>query len=217
MNAPSPDRVLDPLDRLVDHLDRGLRTLFAQPRARRPNPAGPLVEDGLDGADKARVVGLIRVDHAGEIAAQGLYHGQALTARTPALADSMRRAAEEEGDHLAWCRERLDELGGRPSRLDPAWYLGSLAIGAAAGLAGDRWSLGFMAETERQVESHLAGHLERLPPGDRRSRAILEQMKVDEAGHAVHARALGGRALPAVASRAMRAVAGVMTRVAERI
>jgi len=217
MSAKSPDRSLDPLDRLLDQFDRGLRTLFAHPRARRPNPARGQGDDGLAEEDREHVIGLMRVDHAGEIAAQGLYHGQVLTARTPAIAASMQRAAEAEGDHLAWCRERLEALGGRPSRLDPAWYLGSLAIGAAAGLAGDRWSLGFVAETERQVESHLEGHLARLPAADRHSRAILEQMKVDEAEHAVHAQALGGRPLPALASRAMRAVARVMTSVSERV
>ena len=217
VNHPPADRCLDPLDRLLDQVDRGLRTLFAQPRARRPNPARGSAGDELPEADRNRSAALMRVDHAGEVAAQGLYHGQALTARTPAMAASMHRAAEEEGDHLAWCRERLTELGGRPSRLDPVWYLGSLAIGAAAGLAGDRWSLGFMAETERQVEGHLAGHLARLPEHDFRSRAILEQMRVDEAEHAVHARTLGGQPLPALASKAMQRVARVMTWVSERV
>ena len=138
-------------------------------------------------ADRRHVAGLMRVNHAGEIAAQGLYQGQAATARLDEVRQSMEQAAEEENDHLAWCEERLSELGSRPSVLNPVWYAGAFAIGAAAGLLGDRWSLGFVAETERQVVRHLENHLESLPEGDARSRAILEQMKVDEERHGAKA------------------------------
>jgi len=153
----------------------------------------------------------MRVNHAGEVAAQGLYHGQVLTARSAATREAMRRAAAEEGDHLAWCRDRLEELGSRTSLLNPIWYAGSVAIGAAAGLLGDRLSLGFMAETERQVEGHLDGHLERLPADDLRSRAIVEQMKEDEVGHGQSALAAGGAELPAPVPHLMRLVARFMT------
>jgi ubiquinone biosynthesis monooxygenase Coq7 len=153
----------------------------------------------------------MRVNHAGEIAAQGLYHGQALTARTPETRAALRRAAAEEGDHLAWCRDRLDELGSRTSVLNPIWYAGSVAIGAVAGLFGDRASLGFMAETERQVEGHLAEHLERLPTDDARSRAIVEQMQADEIGHGQAAIAAGGARLPDPVPRLMRLTARLMT------
>ena len=153
----------------------------------------------------------MRVNHAGEVAAQALYHGQALVARDPAVREFLLDAAREEGDHLAWCAARLAQLGSRASLLDPLWYAGSVAIGALAGLAGDRASLGFIAETERQVEGHLDRHLERLPESDGASRAIIEQMKADEATHRGHALARGGEELPAPARALMRAVAKVMT------
>ncbi len=153
----------------------------------------------------------MRVNHAGEIAAQGLYQGQALTAKSPHARAALTRAAAEEGDHLAWCRERLDELGARTSLLNPLWYAGSVAIGALAGLAGDRASLGFMAETERQVEGHLAGHLERLPSDDVRSRTIVQQMQADEIGHGRDAIAAGGAELPSPVPALMRMTARIMT------
>ena len=153
----------------------------------------------------------MRVNHAGEIAAQGLYQGQALTARHPETEAALRQAAAEEGDHLAWCRDRLEELGSRPSLLNPLWYAGSVTIGALAGLFGDRASLGFMAETERQVEGHLADHLDRLPADDQRSRAIVEQMQVDEIGHGRAAIAAGASTLPEPVPRLMRFAARVMT------
>jgi 3-demethoxyubiquinol 3-hydroxylase len=153
----------------------------------------------------------MRVNHAGEIAAQGLYHGQALTARSPDTRATLRQAAAEEGDHLAWCRERLDELGSRPSLFNPIWYAGSAAIGALAGIAGDRMSLGFMAETERQVEGHLATHLERLPADDQRSRTIVQQMQADEIGHGRAAIAAGAATLPEPVPRLMRMTARIMT------
>ena len=156
----------------------------------------------------------MRVNHVGEICAQALYQSQALTAANPAVREKMRQASLEERDHLAWCETRLDELGGRPSRLNPLWYAGSFAIGAAAGLAGDKWNLGFVAETETQVAAHLAGHLDRLPAADRRSREIVAQMQADEARHADEAVAAGAAPLPAPVKRLMQFAAGVMTRTA---
>lgn len=153
----------------------------------------------------------MRVNHAGEVAAQGLYHGQALTAGSERIRAAMRHAAEEEGDHLAWCRDRLDELGSHTSLLNPVWYAGSVAFGAMAGLFGDRVSLGFMAETERQVEGHLEEHLGRLPADDLRSRAIIEQMKADEIGHGQLALGAGGEELPAPVPQLMRLTACIMT------
>ena len=159
----------------------------------------------------------MRINHAGEIAAQGLYHGQALVAREPAIRALLERAGREETDHLAWCEERLRELQDRPSRLDPLWYAGSFAIGVVAGLANDRVSLGFVAETERQVEQHLQTHLEQLPAGDLRSRAILEQMRADEKAHGELALRSGGAALPVPVQKIMRATARLMTTTARWI
>lgn len=161
---------------------------------------------------RQRSIRLMRVNHAGEIAAQALYHGQAATAVSQSLRTQLNEAAAEEGDHLAWCRERLTELGGRTSHLDPLWYGASFAIGALAGMAGDRWNLGFLAETERQVVDHLEDHLRALSPEDARSRAILEQMKVDEHEHAVKATSAGGAPLPESVRRFMRFTSKLMTR-----
>jgi len=203
-------RVLSPIDRLLELADSGLAASFAKPAPSRPTPGNPASEPVEQGR-RRHAAGLMRVNHAGEIAAQGLYYGQALTARSPETRQALLRAAAEEGDHLAWCRERLDELGSRPSVLNPLWYGGSVAIGALAGLFGDRASLGFMAETERQVEGHLADHLERLPADDVRSRRIVEQMQADEAGHGRAALAAGGEALPEPVPRLMRLTARIMT------
>ena len=203
-------RVLSPLDRLLELADTGLRSSFAKPQSTRPTPGNPAPAP-VDSGRRRHVAGLMRVNHAGEIAAQGLYQGQALTARTPETRAALRRAADEEGDHLAWCRDRLDELGSRPSLLNPLWYAGSVAIGAVAGLCGDRASLGFMAETEKQVEGHLADHLSRLPADDARSRAIIEQMQADEVGHGRAAIAAGGESLPEPIPRLMRLTARFMT------
>ena len=203
-------RVLSPLDRLLELADAGLRASFARPPSSRPTPGKPdptPVDPGL----RRHAAGLMRVNHAGEIAAQGLYHGQALTARMPETRAALRKAAAEEGDHLAWCRDRLDELGSRPSLLNPLWYAGSVAIGALAGLAGDRMSLGFMAETERQVEGHLADHLERLPADDTRSRTIVQQMQSDEIGHGHAAIAAGAATLPEPVPKLMHLAARFMT------
>ncbi len=199
------------LDPLLITLDNALRTLFAPAHSARPVPGAGLPEAPLSDDERRQVVGLLRVDHAGEICAQALYQGQALTARNPAVQAALRKAAQEETEHLAWTEARLAELGGRTSVLNPVWYAGSFAIGAVAGLLGDRWNLGFLAETERQVEGHLDGHLERLPKQDRKSRAILLQMKIDEARHAYTARYHGAAELPAPVRLAMWATSRVMT------
>jgi ubiquinone biosynthesis monooxygenase Coq7 len=205
---------LSGLDLLIAEADRALRTLAAANTATRVSPASSAAPGMLSDDARKHAAGLMRVNHAGEIAAQALYQGQALTARDPDLRDSLRRACEEESDHLAWCDERLRELGARPSVLNPLWYLGSFAIGAVAGAFGDRLSLGFLAETERQVEGHLDEHLERLPPEDERSRRVLEQMKADEVRHGEAARNAGAATLPEPVTRLMRLTSQVMTRTA---
>ena len=205
------------LDRLLSVIDQGLRVSFAAPQAisatgrPAPRPAGAVAAAPLDVATARHVAGLMRVDHAGEVAAQALYHGQALVARDPAVREFLLSAAREEGDHLVWCAERLATLQSHTSRLNPLWYAGSVAIGALAGLSGDAISLGFIAETERQVEGHLDDHLARLPADDTASRAILEQMKQDELEHRDHALARGGSELPLPVRATMRAVAKLMT------
>jgi ubiquinone biosynthesis monooxygenase Coq7 len=202
------------LDLLLAEADRALRTLAAAGTASRPNPGADAPHNTLTPEQSRHAASLMRVNHAGEIAAQALYQGQALTARNPAVRDTLRKAADEEGDHLAWCAERLNELGSRTSLLNPLWYAGAFTIGAVAGVLGDRISLGFVAETERQVEGHLEGHLKRLPPEDARSRRILEQMKTDEVQHGQMAQAAGGTALPAPVPQLMRMASQIMTRTA---
>ena len=212
------DRDIDRLDRLVIAFDRVLRgAARVDPGSAAQSPAEDVADDMLDDRERRHSAGLMRVNHAGEVAAQALYQGQSLVAREPGTREAMERAAREENDHLVWCRMRLEELESAPSVLDPVWYAGSLAIGAAAGLAGDRWSLGFVVETERQVVEHLEDHLSRLPDGDHRSRALLTRMQADEQRHATRARAAGGAALPPIVQRAMRAASKVMTRTAYRI
>ena len=215
MAAPVPRLTL--LDRLIQEFDRGLRTVAAANVAARPNPAGTSPESVSDPAARRHAAGLMRVNHAGEIAAQALYHGQALTARNDKLRASLLAAARDETDHLAWCEQRVRELDSRTSLLAPAWYAGSFAIGALAGLAGDRASLGFVAETEKQVIEHLESHLHELPEGDERSRRIVAQMQADEARHGSEARAAGGIDLPRPVRELMRRIARVMTRTAYRI
>lgn len=206
------------LDRLVSTLDEALRlSTGSAPSPGRPNPAGETQAAELDDNERRHVAGLMRVNHAGEICAQALYAGQAMTARNPNVARDMQHAADEEIDHLAWCEARLEELGDRPSVLNPFWYAGSFAIGALAGFAGDKWSLGFVKETERQVEAHLEEHLGRLPESDGRSQAILGQMKIDEARHAEMADKAGGADLPQPVRRAMAAASGVMKALAYRL
>ncbi|MEW5864491.1 MAG: 2-polyprenyl-3-methyl-6-methoxy-1,4-benzoquinone monooxygenase [Pseudomonadota bacterium] len=204
-------------DRLIVGLDRALRALAGVHSARRPSPAEREPEAELDSAAREHAAALMRVNHAGEVCAQALYQGQALTARDPAKRAALERAAAEEEDHLAWSVDRIRELGGRPSLLNPLWYAGSLAIGVAAGALGDRWNLAFLAETERQVEEHLEGHLARLAPEDRRTRAVVAAMRDDERRHRETALALGAAELPEPAKLAMRAAARVMTTLAYRL
>jgi ubiquinone biosynthesis monooxygenase Coq7 len=205
-------RSLNPLEQGLALAGRALATVAAALPGQRPSPARALeVDDVLTSDERQLSAGLMRVNHVGEICAQALYEGQAATARDPALRDQFLKAAAEEADHLAWTRERLEELGSRPSALNPLWYAGAFAIGAVAGRLGDRVSLGFMAETERQVEQHLAGHLERLPAQDARSRAIVAVMKDDEVAHAETALRMGGVGLPRPVRDLMRAAAKVMT------
>lgn len=206
-----------PIERLLTSVDRGLRTLFATPTPGRPSPASGVTERTLDDAQRAHAAGLMRVNHSGEVAAQALYEGQALTARGDHVRAAMATAAAEENDHLAWCDERLRELGGHTSLLNPFWYAGSFAIGALAGLAGDRWSLGFVAETERQVVRHLDQHLHELADTDDRSTAIISQMKADEAHHGTTAVRAGGRPLPAPVRGLMALASRVMTTTAYRV
>ncbi len=202
------------IDRLITGFDKGLRTLFAPAPTARVVPGSDQPDAMLDEEERALSAALMRVNHTGEVCAQALYHGQAITARNSAARDALDRAAQEETEHLAWTERRIAELGGRKSVLGPAWYAGSFALGALAGLAGDRWNLGFLGETERQVVKHLEGHLERLPPGDRKSRAILEQMKDDESRHATSAYKHGAAELPWPVRALMRASSRVMTRTA---
>lgn len=212
------ERHFTPLDRFIGTLDQAIRTAGGEvPPAQRPNPAGDLAEPALDEAQLRHVAGLMRINHTGEVCAQALYAGQAATARSEAVRAEMAHAAEEEIDHLAWCQDRLDELDSPPSLLNPLWYAGSFALGAAAGLAGDGWSLGFLKETENQVEAHLEEHIEQLPADDERSRAILTQMKEDEAKHAQMAEESGAYELPTLVKRAMRTTAGLMKAVAYRL
>jgi len=199
------------LDRLIVEFDKGLRTLFSQAHSARAYPDANLSEAPMDEAEKKNAAALMRVNHSGEICAQALYQGQALTARDPAVQQTLQRAALEETEHLAWTARRVQELGGHLSLLNPFWYTGSLAIGAVAGLLGDRWNLGFLAETERQVGHHLQSHLDRLPQQDEKSRAIVAQMHTDEVGHADMARSLGGAELPQPVQLAMKLNGKVMT------
>lgn len=200
------------LDRIILNGHRALETLFGVPRTSgRSDPAQGLGDVSLGKKQQKHVAGLMRVDHTGEVCAQALYQGQALTARLPLVREKMERAALEENDHLAWCKGRLDELGSHTSYLDPFWYTGSFVIGALAGCAGDKWSLGFVAETEQQVVKHLDRHLGELPKEDRRSRAILEQMKEDEGHHATTATEAGGAELPNEIKWLMGAASKIMT------
>lgn len=205
------------LDQAIIEFDKALRTVFAPARSVRPVPGEDVPDAELSDAERAHAAALMRVNHVGEVCAQALYQGQSIMSRDPAIRDTLRQASQEETEHLAWTERRIGELGGRKSLLNPLWYGGALAIGLLAGRFGDRWNLGFLAETERQVEQHLKGHLDTLPQADQRSRAIVEQMKVDEAEHAETAMRLGAHALPAPARGVMKAAARVMTALSYRL
>lgn len=200
------------LDNLIVEFDKGLRTLFGKAHSTRPHPGADLPEAALSEIEKKQAAALMRVNHSGEICAQALYQGQALTARDPSVQIKLQQAAQEETEHLAWTSRRVHDLGGHTSLLNPLWYGGSLAMGAVAGLLGDKWNLGFLAETERQVGAHLQSHLARLPQQDEKSRAVVEQMHADETLHADMAEKLGGAELPQPVKMAMKAASGVMTR-----
>jgi 3-demethoxyubiquinol 3-hydroxylase len=207
-------RVQTPLDQFLAETQRALETVFGDPPASRPNPAADTPDIELDAVERRHAAGLMRINHVGEVCAQGLYFGQAAVAHEPATREHLLEAAQEETDHLAWCADRLRELDSRPSLFNPLWYGGSYALGVLAGLRGDGWNLGFVVETERQVEAHLDQHLQTLPEADQRSREILRQMKEDEARHADNAEMAGARVLPqpiptlmAAASKFMKAVA----------
>jgi len=214
-NRTVNNRELSPVDRLLASANNALRTV-ATPAGRpaRPNPAEKVGDRDLTSKQKTHAAGLMRVNHAGEIAAQALYQGHATVARDKGIESQMQQAADEEFDHLAWCEQRLEELGESPSRLAPIWYAGAFAIGAASGLLGDKWSLGFIAETERQVCDHLDSHLEGLPVDDARSRAIVETMRDEEEEHGENAVMAGAAELPAPVKRLMQITAKVMTRTA---
>lgn len=198
--------------------DTGLRTLFGKPAVtERTNPEERVAEGDLSSAELELAGRLMRINHSGEVAAQGLYQGQALTAKLPSVKDKMQRAAQEENDHLSWCEQRIQELGTHTSYLNPLWYFGSVAIGATAGLAGDKWSLGFVAETEHQVVRHLDSHLHQIAAEDHKSRAILEQMKEDESHHATAALEAGAANLPAPVKKFMSLTSKIMTKTVYRI
>lgn len=208
---------LPTLDELISGFDTALRTLAAPATSARPHPDTALPENALDEAQKRHAAGLMRVNHCGEVCAQALYQGQALTARDPATREALRQAAQEEVEHLAWTERRLNELGSHKSLLNPLWYAGSLAIGVTAGVIGDKWNLGFLAETERQVGAHLQSHLQKLPAEDVRSRAIVAQMYTDEMNHADMATTLGAAALPPPLPGLMKFTARVMTSLSYRL
>lgn len=204
-------RQLSPLDKLLSSADNALRTLTPGTTKAERQPANDSPAGALADTERRHIAGLMRINHTGEVCAQALYQGQASTASLPHVRHAMEQAAREEEDHLAWCEDRLAELGSAPSKLNPLFYAMSFGIGAAAGLAGDRWSLGFVAETEHQVVRHLEDHLQQLPKDDQRSRAILEQMRIDELKHAVTAEGAGGAQLPPPIQHVMSLMSKVMT------
>jgi ubiquinone biosynthesis monooxygenase Coq7 len=210
-------RAISWTDRLIALCDQGLRTVAGSPQGSRPSPADSVDGGSLSPSEQRLSAALMRVNRAGEISAQALYAGQALAARNPATVEHLAHAAGEEADHLAWCNQRLSELGGRGSLLDPAWFLGSAAIGVLAGLSGDAISLGFIAETERQVEAHIDDHLHRLPDSDRKTRAILEQMADDEARHGRQAASAGGARIREPVLSLMALGGGILRQIALRV
>ncbi len=202
------------LDRLIIEFDKGLRAIGAQAMSHRKHPDATIAENILESDDKRHAAALMRINHCGEICAQALYNGQSFTSRNPQIIAALQQASSEETEHLAWCEKRITELGGRKSLLNPLWYAGSFMLGATAGALGDRWNLGFLAETERQVGEHLKKHLDQLPATDDKSRAILEQMHIDELQHAETAVKSGAAELPTPVKAAMSLVSKLMTRTA---
>ncbi|MEA9568191.1 2-polyprenyl-3-methyl-6-methoxy-1,4-benzoquinone monooxygenase [Polynucleobacter sp. AP-Nickl1-40-C4] len=209
---------MSPIDRLILEFDTALRSMVGGAHAHRPTPGSDFGgNSGLDGVECKHAAGLMRVNHVGEVCAQALYQSQKLVARNPEIQEMLDHSGQEEMDHLAWCETRLQELGSHTSYLNPLWYAGSFAIGLVAGLAGDKWSLGFVAETEKQVENHLESHLEKLPKEDQRSRAIVNQMRIDEIAHGQAAKNAGGANLPEPIQKLMQAMSRVMTTTAYKI
>ncbi len=209
---------MSPIDRLIIEFDTALRSIIGGANAGRPTPGSATSPNqSLDAAERIHASGLMRVNHVGEVCAQALYQSQKLVARNSQIQEMLNHAAQEEMDHLAWCETRLQELGSHTSYLNPLWYAGSFAIGLVAGLAGDKWSLGFVVETEKQVENHLESHLEKLPIEDQRSRAIVEQMRIDEIEHGQAALHAGGTTLPEPIQKVMQAMSKVMTTTAYKI
>ena len=205
------------IDTLIVEADKVLRTLFASQRSVRLHPDAGVAEAPLSEAERRHVAGLMRVNHSGEVCAQALYQGQALTSRDPAVRDALREAAHEEVEHLAWTEQRLRELGSHTSWMNPLWYAGSLTLGVVAGKLGDRWNLGFLAETEKQVTAHLESHLGRLPESDEKSAAIIRQMAIDETSHAHTAEALGAAQFPPFVKNLMQQTSKLMTGLSYRI
>jgi 3-demethoxyubiquinol 3-hydroxylase len=217
MSQPFPNRQPSPIDGVIAQFDRVLKSALGPHLTTRPYPAAGIPESVADPVAKKKIAGLMRVNHAGEICAQALYHGQAAVARSETVRAILHEASREESDHLAWCAQRLSELNNRPSLLDPLWYASSFAIGALAGITGDRRSLGFVAETENQVIEHLNEHLDRLPENDARTRAVVEQMVADEARHGSEALQNGGELPPTAIKRVMKLTAKIMTKTSEYI
>ncbi|MBP9722324.1 MAG: 2-polyprenyl-3-methyl-6-methoxy-1,4-benzoquinone monooxygenase [Gammaproteobacteria bacterium] len=206
---------LNSSDLIINFIDTTLRTLFSQPiTTNRPNPAKDIINPSLNNLNINKIIGFMRVNHCGEVCAQALYQGQALTARNYEIKLTLRQAAEEENDHLVWCQDRLKELNSHTSYLNPLWYCGSLVIGVFAGLAGDKYNLGFLAETEKQVSKHLTEHLEKWPINDYKSKAIIKQMRIDEQNHANTATEAGGSNLPIPVKYFMQFSAKIMTTIA---
>lgn len=205
------------VDNLIIEADKVLRTLFASQTSVRPHPDASVPEAVLSAAERRHVAGLMRVNHSGEVCAQALYQGQALTSRDPAVRDALKEAAHEEVEHLAWTEQRLRELGSHTSWLNPLWYAGSLTLGVVAGKLGDRWNLGFLAETEKQVTAHLESHLDRLPEADEKSAAIIRQMAIDETSHAHTAEALGAAQFPPLVKQLMQQTSKLMTSLSYRL
>ena len=205
------------IEQLITTFDAGLRTLFATAHAARPRPDADLEDPALDDASKHHAAALMRINHVGEVCAQALYSGQAITSKNPQIVKALQHAAAEETDHLAWCEARINELGGRKSLLNPLWYVGSFTLGAVAGALGDKWNLGFLAETENQVAAHLQNHLQQLSNADIKTRTIVNQMQQDEAVHASEANALGASELPAPIKTGMKIASKIMTKTAYHI